>query len=118
MTIRDDILAAFDEEGLAVSVTYTVRTPGTYDPTTDTETGGSTSTSATSGWLGSMPERFVNGTTVLAGDRRLALRGDAGFVPDVGQRVTIGAYGDWQVISVQPVVIGGETVIYRLQVRK
>jgi hypothetical protein len=94
------------------------RSSSTYDPANDTNV----VTTLTASVLTSPPEgfslRYINGTTVQSGDRRITTVADYGALtaPQVGDKVVRGEL-DAVIVAVSPVNSGDKVVAYELQVR-
>lgn len=99
------------------SVTFTRRVLSAVSPTTGQAT--ATETAATiKGLLSEYTSRQVDGQSVLAGDVMLIVPALAlTFVPAVGDSAAFGS-DVMQVVSVTPLIVMGERVSYRVQLRK
>lgn len=124
--VESDIRA----EGIVATLTRT--TPGTYNPVTDTETGGSTASysvpclikspevsSGGNGW------RYMPGTQVQTGDVQLLMGastlGLAGLQPKPGDQISIPSgelAGLWSVVASVPVAPGGVALMFKTLARK
>lgn len=94
------------------------RSTSSYDPANDTNT----VTTQTANVLTSPPEgfslRYINGTTVQSGDRKITTVADFGDLtaPQVGDKVVRGELTA-VVVAVSPINSGDQVVAYELQVR-
>ena len=94
----------------------TVYTPGsdTYDPDTGESTFSTTNVTVRAA-IFPISEKYVDGSNVLTGDKRVLLSADAS--PVVGGTITIAGV-TYSIVDVKEVAPGGESVINELQVRK
>lgn len=107
-TVTTELLTEF-----GAAVTLTPRS-GVSDPVTGL--GGSDGTPAASlGLIRPYPDRVVDGTRILEGDRELVL--DDSVVPSAGDRVTIGGE-DWSIVGIKTIKPTDTVVAYFVQVRK
>ena len=94
-------------------------TGGTYNPATDTYGAGTaTVTVDTYGVMTQYSERFIDGTVIQQGDKRVLIPAkNMTFTLAQGHKIRIsGSY--WDVVNPNPVEPGGEVIIYKAQVRQ
>lgn len=112
--IATDVIALLNEFGQAVTVRNI--TTGSYDPATGAAAE-TTSDTAAYGALFDYAERYIDGTTIIAGDRRLLLQAEGITTPTSNSRIIIGSQ-TWQVIRVKETNPAGTAVLLELQLRK
>jgi len=109
----DELLAEFGQSCVLTSIT-----DGAYDPETG-EAGTSTTPHPATAAVFAYPQRFVDGTLILTGDKR-ALVSPVGLTvdPKPGDTLTDTASAVFQVIDAKPIAPAGVAVLWILQVRK
>lgn len=116
----DDIAAVADEllEEFGATCTLGVVTVGAYNTTTGSAASTSTPTSITAA-LFDFPQRFIDGTTILVGDKR-ALISTAGLAtaPKAADTLTDSLGAVYRVINAKAIAPAGTPVLYIAQVRK
>ena len=119
-SLRADLKDAFGDYGRAISVKRTDK--GAYDKATGvTATSGTTDYPGT-GRVGSYSDYLVNGTTILAQDRKVTwIPDDITFEPLEGDQVTWADSTDEGsgavVVRVKRREVGGELICFTMQVR-
>ena len=118
--IRAEVAAALAEASAAVGdgplIVTLVRTAG--GPQTPWDTSAFTETAETSlrAVVGRYDRRLVDGTLIMAGDRRVMV--EAGPVePTTADRLRIGGE-DYAIVAVRPLAPGGVALMYEVQVRR
>ena len=98
-------------------MTLTHAVAGVYDPVTGTLTGGSSQTSTVYGITTSYSKGLTNrpDSLIQAGDRLATI--DALTTPAVGDSLTIQGVA-WKIISIDPVDVQGQSLLFKCQVRK
>lgn len=101
------------------SVTLTTTTPGTYDPTTGTTSGGSTSTATVRAVVEDYKGlALLPGTQIQAGDKKITVAAaNISAAPKPTDTVTVGGvvFSIVNVVTTQP---GSAAVIYEIQARR
>ena len=113
--IGSDLSAAIAEFGR--SITYTVNTEGTYDPSTGAMTGDSETDYTVNAIIMSYKERDIDGTRIQATDKKCILSAsDLAVTPTTGDIVTVGST-KYTVIVPKTYEVEGSVFGYVLQVR-
>lgn len=113
--LSSQVLTILTQFGRSVTLRHIVA--GTYDPTTGTTTGDTSTDYVLTGALVGYKDYEVNGTSVLAGDRRCFLAAkNMTVVPNVGDTVIVGT-ATYSVINFQTQELSGTVLAYALQVR-
>ena len=87
---------------------------GTFNPATGEKTGGTTTAYSAKGALLDFETRRVDGTAVLATDKRFLMQ--VGSKPDVSDTITVNSVA-YQVIAMKETNPAGTAVIYEVQLR-
>jgi hypothetical protein len=107
-------LALLAEFGTTVTLPRT--TGGSTDPVTGEVITGTDATVTTTGLIKPYPDRMIDGTRILQGDRELVLSNEQEPLPT--DHPTIGGE-NWAIVGIRTVKPDGATpVVYFLQVRK
>lgn len=119
MSMGTDERAALAAElavaGRSVTVTRTV--PGSYDPSTGTTAGGTSTDYAGRGRIGDYSDKVRDGTLIQQNDRMVTWQPtDASFVPQEGDAVSDGT-NTYKVVSFKTRELEGDWICYTLQVR-
>lgn len=102
----------------ARSLIYTSFTQQTYYPATGVATAPTQTSVAISGGLCTYHERLINGTTILASDRRCLIAGNSiTFEPKIGDTVLAGT-DLYRVVERFLCEIGNSKVLWDLQLRR
>jgi hypothetical protein len=110
-----DVGYGIDPDNLPRSCSITRTTGQTYDPVTDTYTGGETVTHTFRAVRGQYATRDIDGTVIQTGDMRLKVaQAELDITPDIGETVTVNDT-DWQIVDRRQDAV--EAVV-TLQVRK
>jgi len=100
---------------IPVSCSITRTTGQTYDPVTDTYTGGTPTDYEFRGVMSTDTRQYREGSTVQAGDMLLVVRqDDVGITPEIGEVVTVDGT-DWHVVNFSQDAAGA---MFQMQVRK
>jgi hypothetical protein len=100
---------------IPVTCSVTRTTGQTYDPVTDTYTGGTATDYEFEGIMSTDTRQFREGSTVQAGDMRLMVRqAEVEITPELGETVTVDGT-DWQIVNYMQDAAGAT---YRMQVRR
>ena len=105
-----DLIAEFGE-----AVTFTVTTPGAYNPTTASTGTGTEATFTGFAVPVDYDSRDIDGEVVKESDIRIYVNPTA-TVPAVGDQVTLDGV-NYRVINVRRYVINSEDVLYEMQIR-
>lgn len=111
--VADDLLSEFGQ-----SCVLGVVTTGAYDPTTG-EAGTTTATHPVTAALFDYPQRHIDGTLILTGDKK-ALVSPVGLTvePAPGNTLTDAAGKQYTVVNAKATAPAGLAVLWTLQVRK
>lgn len=116
--LAEDVLALLREVGEAL--TYAQDSSGTYDPSTRSYSGGSTSTLSVTGAPVPFRERELEGSSLSRGDLQGVLAATefvaAGITPRTGDRITFQGTA-YHVTPLETVRVAGEPVAYLVQMR-
>lgn len=109
------------EFGQPVTLTHSV--PGAYDTETGTSAAATVTTQACLGVEEAYSARSIDGTLILAGDKKLMLSvettaGTAVTAPAVEDTVTFADASVWTIKAVEPLSPGGTALLYTLQLRR
>jgi len=110
--MADMVNELLDDFGQTVTLRRTVA--GTFDATTETESGGSTSDITTTGIQKNYRQDQIDGTRVQHGDRLYILDDDQ--VPVLSDKVKVGSVY-WNIVDIQTVNPAGTPLAYFVQVR-
>lgn len=105
------LLAKF---GQAVSV---ARGSGAYDPNTGTITGSVTQTAVGVGVALDYKQGEIDGTLVMAGDRRILIAPRLSITPTTGDTVTLAGGSILRVMASKPLSPAGVVVLHEVQCR-
>ena len=113
-----EMIAEFGQD-----VTLTLSVPGAYDTATGTTAAPDVSTQTVKGVEEAYSARSIDGTLILAGDKKLHVSplnaaGAAITAPQVESTVTFTDGSVWTVKAVMPLSPGGTPLLYTLQLRK
>lgn len=98
------------------TVTLTRTTGGVFDPVTGYQSASVDASVTTTGLLKPYPDRMIDGTRILAGDRELVLSNEQEPLPN--DKPVIGGES-WAIIGIKTVKPNGvDAVVYFAQVRK
>lgn len=101
-----------EEFGQAVEI---VRQSGTIDPVTGAETGAGSTTTTTAGVLLTYPNALIDGTRILASDRRLYIPGSV----DIETSDTVTVDGEpWAIQEIRTTKPAATTVLHEVRVRR
>ena len=101
------------EKGQAASWTHR-NNDSTFNPATGQSTGGTTTTYASTGVLLHFQSNRIDGSFVIASDRRFLM--SAGSTPEISDVITVDSIA-YQVLAVNPINPAGTAVMYELQLR-
>jgi len=109
------------ELGQVVTLTHTVS--GAYDPATGTTGADTTTTQTVTGVEEFYSARSIDGTLILAGDKKFHLSplnaAGAAITPPVAEdKITFADGAVWTIKAVMPVSPAGTPVLFTLQIRK
>ena len=115
-----DLLRMLDDFGRDLTLIYV--SEGSYDPSTASLTGGSTSNATVRGYFYNYRLDEVDGSSIVLGDRRLLLpatdtSGNTLTEPDIGDEVT-GSGDKVSIVAVTKIFSGTGLVCYLCQVRE
>ena len=97
------------------TVTFVRVTGGSINPITGAEIAGTDACVTTTGLLRKYPDKMIDGTRILSGDRELILSNEQEPLPS--DKPTINGE-DWSIESIDTLSPAGTVVIYTVQVRK
>lgn len=97
------------------SITLARTTGSSVDPVTGTVTAGSDASVTTTGVLLKYPDSMIDGTRIIASDRRMIVSNEQ--VPDPSDKPTLNGQ-DWSIVNIETLSPAGTDVIYELQVRR
>jgi len=97
------------------TITLVRVTGASVDPVTGAAVAGTDASVTTTGVLGKFPDKLIDGTRILASDRRLILSNEQ--TPVMSDLVTVNGY-NWTIIDIETVSPAGTDVIYICQVRR
>lgn len=116
--IQEQILEKIGEFGSTVTLRTKDRSGATYDPASDTYTGGSSTEYSVSGLAVSFDRRSVDGSLVKATDKRLFIPAQDTPDLDSAEIVEVDQGGrTWKVMSVKTVMPGDARLVYELHLR-
>lgn len=115
-------LLTTDGQPVTIAAAGDVSASGTYDPTTGKVTSAAPATQAVMGVEEAYSAFHVNGTSILAGDKKLhvspvAIDGTATRKPAVDDTVTFADASVWLVKKADPIAPAGTPVLFTLQLR-
>lgn len=100
------------------NITFRRLTPGTYDPATGQSSASTTTDYTVVGALLNYKDYEVNGTSVLAADRRCVLAAkNMTIVPAVTDTAIVDGVS-YNVVNIQIQEVGGTALAYSLQIRR
>lgn len=107
--LRTSALATLTKFGKSITFSRTVS--GGYDPATGGTTGDTTETATGVGVLVNYKNIEIDGTTILASDRKIIYSGEEPQIND--------SYSSWRVVAVNPIDPDESgNIVYICQVRK
>lgn len=111
--MADVALELLDEFGAAVTLQRT--TGASVDPVTGEITSGTDASVVTTGLIKPYPDRMIDGTRILQGDRELVLSDEQ--TPVASDKIVVGGE-NWSIVNIKTISPAGIPVCYFCQVRK
>lgn len=108
--VANDLLAEFGQ-----TITLLRTTPGTFDETTETETGDSTAELTATGIQKNFAQGLIDGSRILSSDKLFILDDDQ--VPVMTDKIKVGSVY-WNIVDINPVEPAGIPLVYFVQARK